>query len=44
MMNRISGRGKAFITRRCPEWQVVGAARDGKEALAMANDFYRTAL
>ena len=23
---------RQFITRRCPEWQVVGAARDGREA------------
>ena len=30
---------RQFITRRCPEWQVVGAARDGKEALAMAERF-----
>ena len=28
---------RQFITRRCPEWQVVGAARDGKEALEMAD-------
>ena len=30
---------RQFITRRCPEWQVVGAARDGKEALEMAERF-----
>ena len=23
---------RQFITRRCPEWLVVGAARDGKDA------------
>ena len=30
---------RQFLTRRCPEWQVVGAARDGKEALEMAERF-----
>jgi len=30
---------RQFITRRCPEWQVVGAARDGREALEMAERF-----
>ncbi len=25
-----------FITRNCPRWQVVGTARDGREALALA--------
>lgn len=35
---------RQFITRRCPEWQVVGAARDGKEPWQWQNDFYRTAL
>lgn len=31
---------RQFITRRCPEWQVVGAARDGREALEMAERFF----
>ena len=30
---------KQFITNRCPEWQVVGAACDGREAVQMAEQY-----
>lgn len=30
---------KQFITGNCPQWQVVGAARDGREAVEMAEQF-----
>lgn len=30
---------KQFITGNCPQWQVVGAARDGREAVQMAEQF-----
>lgn len=29
---------RQFITRRCPEWQVVGAARDGRDIRISAKE------